>query len=229
MPSTIPVSSNARNTSSHRAGQDGPAHLVRVLGLGVDGSDEADAVSELVGPEDLLGGPHRILDGQERGTEEPVGHLGAPVDEEVVVSLTEDIHALLVGGEGEVHDHHRGDDEHLVDAHQVHLLDTGMRVDGAVVVDVGPLLVGERDHRDQLAHDLLVHLGSRDADRVVRRREVAVAATHDRRGAVQPRAPPTWIVFGCLDGNQIFLLAVLHLHIFTDVICNARHLRESGW
>ena len=65
-----------------------------------------------------------VLRGQERGAEEPAALLAAPVDDEVVVGLAERGDALGVLRERHVHDHHRGDHEHLVDAHEVHLDET---------------------------------------------------------------------------------------------------------
>ena len=42
-------------------GQHRVAQLVGILSLGVDGSDETHPMSELLGPEDLLRGGHRVL------------------------------------------------------------------------------------------------------------------------------------------------------------------------
>ena len=100
IPSTIPVSSNARNTWSKSPP---PAIMdwrvvVGVLGLGVDGPDEPHRVAELRGPEDLLGGPHRVLHRQQGGAVQPAGLLAAPVDQEVVVGLAERLDAFGVLG-----------------------------------------------------------------------------------------------------------------------------------
>src|SRR5262249_37848422 len=83
----------------------------------------------------------------------------------------------------EVGDHHRGDDHDLIDPHQVHVAQPRVGVVGAAMLDVASLLAGER-RLLQPAHDLLVHLGPGDADRVVAR-EVVGAAADGHTAAIQ--------------------------------------------
>ena len=49
----------------------------------------------------------------------------------------------------------------------------------------------------------------------------------DRR-VIQPGAPSAGIVLSRGNGHEVFLLAVLHLHILTAILGETRHLRRSG-
>src|SRR6184192_1044694 len=56
-----------------------------------------------------------------------------------------------------------------------------------------------------------------------------VLHTKGNRGVIQPGAPSTGIVFGRGNGNYVFLLAVLHLQVFTSILSKARYLGRRRW
>ena len=65
-----------------------------------------------------------------------------------------------------------------------------MRVEGAVVLDLANLLLGQLagdDVHHELAGNLLVHLGSGHVDRVVERPEEVRLPAHHRRPAIEDR------------------------------------------
>ena len=184
--------------------------------------------AELCRAVDLLRRVPSILGGQERGGEDPTRFLAAPVDDEIVVGLAERVDSFGVRRERYVHDHHGRDHQHLVDPHQVHLAQPRARVDRAIVVHVRFLLRSQR-HGVELAHDLLVHLRPGDADGVVPG-EVRVAASHDRRVAVEPSlrvATPVGIAHQLLLGVRDVVPDLLRVVDVRVAVKDRIRLRET--
>jgi hypothetical protein len=160
---------------------------VRVLPARVDRPDERHAEAEPRDAFELTAGELGALERQPAGWEQAIGGGAAEVARPVVVRTREGIGGIDVLDEGEVGDHHRGDDHHLVDAHEVHVAQPRVGIVGATVLDVAALLAGERRLLEP-PHHLLVHLRAGDADRIVPG-EVVGAATDGDGAAVQHRLP----------------------------------------
>src|SRR5262245_18507917 len=48
------------------------------------------------------------------------------------------------------------------------------------------------------------------------------------RGVVKPPLPIAAAILGCRNGHEVFLLAILHLYVFSAILDEAGHLRSSG-
>ena len=86
-----------------------------------------------------------------------------------------------------------------------------MRVEGAVVLDLANLLLGQLagdDVHHELAGDLLVHLGSGHVDRVVERPEEVRLPAHHRRPAIEDRLVLV-LPIEAPDGLQVLFRDVL--------------------
>ena len=159
----------------------------------VDRANQTNRVTEVGDATDLGGCVARALQREHRRPVQAPRNLRAPVGEPVVVRLAERLRTVGVLDEREVHDHHGGDHQHLVDPHEVHLFGARDGVVCALVLEVDALLFREGCHALNPTQDLLVHLRPGDADRVVRTLEQTTApaerplrAIRHRGGVVTP-------------------------------------------
>ena len=125
--------------------------LQRVVAHGVGRTDQGDAAALRGDAVDLLGGELRVLHGQQRGEEQPVrvglGVLVGPL----IVGLAEGLGADGVGQPRIGIDVGR-DDHDLIDALDVHVPQTRLRLIRTREVEVRDLLLRQRGLRIQIAH-----------------------------------------------------------------------------